>query len=156
MQRVETTMELNSNGLNCSQAILTAFGEPYGLGPQTAKTMARPLGAGMGAQSLTCGALTSAALVLGLAKDHQEEKQARKDVYAQVRELFKRFEAIHGTSVCAELLGADMSTPEGMKRVLEEKLVPKHCPAFVRSAASILAELVPLPEGAADCEKCRM
>lgn len=154
MNKVEKTAALHANGLNCSQAMLTAFGEPYGLDPEMAKTMGRPLGAGMGCLSLTCGAVTSAVLILGLAKNHQEEKEARKLSYSQVRELFRRFEAIHGTCNCAELLGADMSTPEGMKKVREEKLVQKRCPTFVKDAAAILAELEQSPQGSADCGEC--
>jgi C_GCAxxG_C_C family probable redox protein len=148
MNYVEMTIELNENGLNCSQAMLTVFGRSYGLAPETAKTMGRPLGGGLGGQSLTCGALTAAVLILGLALDHHVEKEARKLSYSQVKELFRRFEAVHGTTKCADLLGADMSTPEGMKRAREEKLIPKRCPTFIRNAASILAELLQPPQGA--------
>lgn len=155
MNKVEKTTGLHANGMNCSQAMLTAFGESYGLDPEIAKTMGRPLGAGMGAQALTCGAVSSAVLILGLARNHQEEKEARKIAYAQVRELFRRFEAIHGSCKCSDLLGADMSTLEGMKRVQEEKLIQKLCPAFVRDAASILADLEQSPQGTAECASCR-
>ena len=155
MNKVEKTVGLHANGLNCSQAMLTAFGETYGLDSETAKTMGRGLGAGMGGLSHTCGAVSSAVLILGLAKDHQEEKEARKLSYSHVRELFRRFEAIHGTTKCAELLGADMSTPEGMKRVKEENLIQKRCPDFVRNAAHILAELEDSPKDTCCSDTCR-
>jgi C_GCAxxG_C_C family probable redox protein len=142
MNNPERTVDLFANGLNCSQAILTVFGEPYGLAAEIAERIGRPLGGGMGRLGRTCGAVTAAMLILGLAKDHQDEGEARKVSFSHVRELVKRFEALHGTTECKSLLGADMSTDEGLKRVQEEKLVSKVCPAFVKDAASILETLL--------------
>ncbi len=142
MNNVEKTVDLFSTGLNCSQAMLTVFGEQYGLDAEMAANLGRPLGGGMGHLARTCGAVTAAVLVLGLAKDHQDEGEARKVSHACVQDLFRRFEDLHGTTECKHLLGTDMSTEEGLKRVQEEKLVRKVCPPFVRDAASILAELL--------------
>ncbi len=142
MNNVEKTTDLFSAGLNCSQAMLTVFGEPYGLDAEMAAKLGRPLGGGIGHLAKTCGAITAAVLVLGMAKNHQDEGEARKASYASVQDLFKRFEALHGTTECKELLGTDMSTEEGLKKIQEEKLVRKVCPPFVRAAASILEELL--------------
>ena len=73
MNNVERTVDLFASGLNCSQAILTVLGEPYGLDSEMAARLGRPLGGGMGRLSLTCGAVTAAVLVLGLAKDDPDE-----------------------------------------------------------------------------------
>ncbi len=142
MNNVEKTVDLFSTGLNCSQAILTVFGESYGLDAEMAAKLGRPLGGGIGHLAKTCGAVTAAALILGLAKDHQNEGEARKASHACVQDLFRRFTALHETTECKELLGADMSTEEGLKKVQEEKLVRKVCPLFVRDAASILEGLL--------------
>jgi C_GCAxxG_C_C family probable redox protein len=142
MNNVEKTVDHFASGLNCSQAILTVLGEPYGLDSEVAARLGRPLGGGMGHLSLTCGAVTAAVLVLGLAKDDRDEGEARKVTYSSVQELFRRFEALHGTTECGSLLGADMSTEEGLKKVQDEKLVSKLCPAFVRDAADILEKLL--------------
>jgi len=142
MNNVERTMDLHSTGLNCSQAILTAFGESFGLDADMASKLGRPLGGGIGHLAKTCGAVTAAALVLGMAKDHQDEGEARKTTHACVQDLFRRFTDAHGTTECKELLGADMSTEEGFRKVQEEKLVRKVCPQFVRDASSILENLL--------------
>jgi C_GCAxxG_C_C family probable redox protein len=142
MNNVKKTVDHFPSRLNCSQAMLTVFGEPYGLDSEMAKKLGRPLGGGMGHMARTCGAVTGAVLVLGLAKDHQDEGEARKVAYSYVQEVFSRFEALHGTTECRSLLGADMSTKEGLKKVQDEKLVSKLCPAFVRDAASILEKLL--------------
>ena len=59
MNNVERTVDLFASGLNCSQAILTVLGEPYGLDSKMAARLGRPLGGGMGRLSLTCGAVTA-------------------------------------------------------------------------------------------------
>ena len=129
MNRVEKTVDLHKNGgLNCSQAILTVYGEPYGMDSKTAKMFARPLGGGIGHQALTCGYLTGAVLVLALALDNKDERQSRNDLDKAIRDLISRFKERHGgATMCKELLGADMTTEEGVKKILEEKLPAKHC-----------------------------
>ncbi|MGO9120674.1 MAG: C-GCAxxG-C-C family protein [Desulfomonilaceae bacterium] len=142
MNNVEKTVDLFSTGLNCSQAILTVFGESLGLDAEMAAKLGRPLGGGMGHLAKTCGAVTAAVLILGMAKDHQDEGKARKASHSFVQDLFRHFTDAHGTTECKELLGADMSTEEGLKKVQEEKLVRKVCPAFVRDTAIILEGLL--------------
>ena len=142
MDLVEKTMELSSNGLNCSQAIIAAFGEQYGIDVEMAKKIGRPWGGGMGHLALTCGALTAAIVILGMAESGTDEMQARKDSFASVRELFHRFEAKHGATDCKDLLGADMSTAAGKKKIGEEKLGPQFCPGFIRDTAEILDDII--------------
>lgn len=142
MNNVERTVDLFSAGLNCSQAILTVFGDSYGVDAEMAAKLGRPLGGGIGHLAKTCGAVTAAVLVLGMAKDHQDEGEARKASHSCVQDLFRRFAALHGTTECKELLGADMSTAEGLKKVQEEKLVRTVCPLFVRDTAIILEGLL--------------
>ncbi len=142
MNNVERAVDLFPTKLNCSQAMLTVFGEPYGLNAKLAARLGLPLGGGMGHLARTCGAITAAVLVLGLAKDHEDEEEAKRVSFSCVQELFRSFEALHGTTECKGLLGADMSTAEGLKKVREEKLVSRVCPALVRDVATILERLL--------------
>jgi len=142
MDKVDKTLELFSKGMNCSQAMLTAFGEEFGVDLGTAKRLGRPFGAGMGRLAKSCGALTGAVMVLGLALDNDDEDQARGKAYKHVMELFKRFQQRHGTTDCLELLGVDIGTEEGMKKIKEEKLIDKLCSGFVRDTAEILQNIL--------------
>jgi C_GCAxxG_C_C family probable redox protein len=142
MSKVEQAAELFSSGLNCGQSILTAFGEPLGLTREMAKILGRPLGGGMGRTGRTCGAITAAVLILGLANNDSNEEEARKAVYPKIQEFLKQFEAIHNSCECKDLLGADMSTGEGRIKIQEEKLVSQLCPAFIKDAARILEPLL--------------
>ena len=143
MTKTERAVHLFQNGLNCAQAILTVFGEPYGVDEQMAKRLGRPLGGGLGRMGLTCGAITGATLVLGLTqRAGRDEAEARTEVGRSVQEFIRRFEKRHGSSLCRDLLGADMSTEPGAKRIKEEKLVAQVCPGVVRDAAEILSEIL--------------
>jgi C_GCAxxG_C_C family probable redox protein len=143
MTKTETAVHLFQNGLNCAQAILTVFGEPYGVDEQLAKRLGRPLGGGLGRMGLTCGAITGATIVLGLTqRAGRDETEARTEVGPLVQEFIRRFEQYHGSSLCKDLLGADMSTEAGAKKVKEEKLVAQVCPGVVRDAAEILTDIL--------------
>ena len=142
MNDVERTVDLFTSGLNCAQSVLTVFGTRYGVDAHTAKTLGRPLGGGLGHMALTCGAVTAAVLILGFAKDGAEEGPARKATFVSTTEFFARFEALHGTTECRNLLGADFTTEAGSKRIREEGLVRKTCPPYVRDAAAILEKML--------------
>ncbi|OGP67744.1 MAG: hypothetical protein A2W27_06180 [Deltaproteobacteria bacterium RBG_16_44_11] len=147
MNRVEKTVDLHRNGgLSCSQAIVTAYGESYGMDPEMTKMLGRPWAGGIGHQALTCGYLTGAALVLALALNNKDEGKSRRDLDKAIRILFSRFKERHGgATMCKELLGADLTTEEGLKKILEEKLVAKYCHSedgIGRDVAGILEELI--------------
>jgi C_GCAxxG_C_C family probable redox protein len=143
MNNAQKAADLFLSGMLCSQAILTVFGERYGLGSEQAMTLGRPLGGGMARTGRTCGAVTGALLILGLAKDGGAEAEAKKEVYSSVQEFFRRFETLHGTADCKGLLGVDLNTEEGLKKAQTEQLFTKACPGFVRDAATILEKLLP-------------
>ncbi len=67
MEKPAQTVDLFSNGLTCSQAVLTVFGEPYGLDSELAQKLGRPLSGGLGRLGRTCGAISAAILIIGLA-----------------------------------------------------------------------------------------
>jgi len=128
MDRIQKTLELQRNGgLNCSQAIITSFGEQFGIDPETAKIIGRPWGGGIGQLAETCGYLTGAVQILAHAFDQHDEIKARSDVFRAVQELFKRFKKKRGTTNCRELIGADFSTKDGLLKIKTEGLVKKIC-----------------------------
>jgi hypothetical protein len=112
---------------------------------KSARVLGRPWAGGIGHLAQTCGYLTAAVLILGKAHDNKDENQARINVDKAVRELFQRFEARHGTILCKDLLGADMTTEEGLKKILEQELVAKYCygkGGIGQEVAEILEELI--------------
>ena len=144
MNRVEKTIDLHMNqGLNCAQAILTVYGAPAGISPETAKTMGRTFGGGIAGHGLTCGYILGGMLALAASLNTKDEKEARRNTHTAVMELFRRFEEKHGTTLCKDLLGADLSTEKGRTKIHEEKRIPKRCPGFGRDVAEVLEKLIP-------------
>jgi C_GCAxxG_C_C family probable redox protein len=143
MTRIESTSELFvSGGLNCAQAILTAFGETTGIDPETARMLGRPLGGGVAASGQMCGFLTGAVLVLAHAFAGDDEATAREGTIPRVAALLKTFREKHGAVTCNELLGVERGTEEGERRIKEEGIARERCPGFGRDAAAVLEQIL--------------
>lgn len=142
MSKVEMASQMFRGGCACSQAILATYGPALGLPRNTAMQVAAGFAGGMRLGE-TCGAVTGALMVLGLrhASEHSETAAGRADVYARVLEFQKRFQNQHGSLICRQLLGVDVSTPEGMKQAREQNLFQTTCVRIVESAAAILEQM---------------
>ena len=144
-ERVQKANEIFSpDNCNCSQAVARAFGPSVGLDEKAAMGAARGFGGGIGSQALTCGAVTGAVMVLGFRAAELDRKTENPKTKAAelVREFCTRFESRHGTIACLDLIGIDLSTETGQRINKEKKITRTQCPAFVRSAAEILDEML--------------
>ena len=93
----------------------------------------------------TCGAVTGAIMVLGLAHCDGSSRSAdgRRAVYQAVQSLAAEFRTRHGSLLCRELLGCDISTREGALLATARGLFRSKCPALVRDAAEMLEARLP-------------
>ena len=144
MDRVELAVSLFQKGFSCSQALVAAYCECFGLEREVALRVAAGFGGGMGRMAETCGAVTGAFILIGLKYGSAESKdrQAKENTYKAVRELAQRFKACHDSLVCRELLGCDISTPEGFQHAKEQKLAATVCATLVRDAAQIVEQII--------------
>lgn len=133
-----------NQGFACSQAVLSAFAEDFGLDRETALRVSGAFGAGMARQGLTCGAVTGALMAIGLkhGKTQAEDNEARERTYALVHEFVRRFEALRNSTQCNQLLGHDMHSEAGRKAASEAGLFTSLCPALVGDAAKLVEELL--------------
>ena len=144
MDRSEKALEYFDDKFNCSQSVLTAFADELGLTEDESLRVATAFGGGMGRQQLTCGAVTGAAMVLGLkfgkGKDDSDDK--KQDTYNKTVELFERFARLNGSTVCRKLLNdLDMNNAEDMKIINEQGLFHTSCRKYVADAVQ-LAEII--------------
>ena len=146
MNCAERAADSFARGFNCSQSVLAAYAEQFGLTEEQALKVAGGFGGGMGRMAETCGAVTGAIMVIGLkfASTTPGDIQGKENAYAVVREFVHRFKGRNVTVLCRELLDCDISTPEGMKRAQQEKLIKKCCPKLIQDAAEILDQLIEL------------
>ena len=144
MDRVERAVSCFKEGFTCSQAMLSTYGPQLGLNHELALKVSGAFGGGMARMGETCGAVTGAFMVIGLKHGNArvEDKQAKERAYSLVKEFVDRFKSRNGSIVCRELLGCDISTPEGMKLVKEKKLTTTLCPKFVQDAAEIIEQIL--------------
>ena len=144
MDRVELAVSLFQKGFSCSQALLAAYADRFGLEREVALRIAAGFGGGMGRMAGTCGAVTGAYMLIGLKHGGttSEDRQAKKRTQEAVREFAKRFTSCHGSLICRELLGCDISTPEGSQLAKEKKLAATVCPGLVKDAAQIVEEML--------------
>jgi C_GCAxxG_C_C family probable redox protein len=136
MSNVEKAVEIFRGGLSCSQAVLGAYCEQLGLDEETAYKIGSGFGGGMHLDQ-ACGAVTGAFMVIGLKFDDDKMK-----VVEATREFAEKFKERHGSVGCTELIGCDVSTPEGLKEAVKKDLFKQLCPEFVESAAQILEEII--------------
>lgn len=139
----EQAVERFGKGFNCSQAVLGSYCEQFGLECERAFKVATGFGGGMRMGS-TCGAVSGAFMVLGLKYGNTtaEDKEGKANTYKKVEEYTKRFKARNDSVMCRELLGCDLSTPEGMKEAQDKGLFSSICPRMVREAVEILEEMM--------------
>jgi C_GCAxxG_C_C family probable redox protein len=144
MDVVERAVSTFDEGFNCSQSVFTAWAEELGLDRETALRIATAFGGGMGHRGDTCGAVTGAFMAIGLKHGRltADDEETRDLAYALVNRFVEEFESRHGSVVCRELLGCDISTPEGMEYASQNNLAGIRCPGFVRDAAEILSEIL--------------
>ena len=132
------------NGYNCSQAVLLAFCEDFGLEKETALKISEPFGGGMGRMREVCGTVTGMFMVLGLAMGNSDAKDGstKKNVYKSVQELAERFKQDNGSIICRELLGLQKANKESYvpSERTTEYYKKRPCPELCKYAADILED----------------
>ena len=144
MSDIEKAVSCFNEGFMCSQAVLSAYAEQFGLDREAALKVSAAFGGGMGRMGETCGAVTGAFMVIGLkyGRTAVEDRESHEKTTGLVREFVDGFKSINGSIVCRELLGCDLSTQDGLKTFVDKKLRDTLCTKFVRDAAQIIEQLL--------------
>jgi C_GCAxxG_C_C family probable redox protein len=144
LSRSEEAVERFRSGSNCSQAVLATYAEDYDLDLDLALKIACGLGGGIGRTAQTCGAVTGAVLVLGLAESGPDPTTpaAKTRVYGLVKSFIHQFTERHQTISCHELLGCDIGTTDGYMDAQRLELFQTRCPKYVEDAVEILDSLL--------------
>lgn len=143
MNRGEKAEELFKSGYNCSQSVIGAFCEDFGLDFDTMMKLAEGFGGGMGRLRLTCGAVSGMTMVVGmLLSSGSDAGDTRAEVYARVQKLCNKFIEKNGSMICAELLGLDADkketpTPEARTERYYKK---RPCAELVKDCVKIIEE----------------
>lgn len=143
MSHADTAADVFARGLSCSQAVFSAYAAEYGLDKSAASRIASGFGGGMGRMAQTCGAVTGAYMVIGLKYGAATgDQEAKEKTYRLVREFAEQFRAKNGSLVCKDLLGCDISSPEGFETMKQKGLHQSVCTKLVRDACDLLDEIL--------------
>ncbi len=115
MERVEKAKELFESGCNCSQAVICAYSDLFGMDETTAMRVSEGFGGGMGRMRLTCGAVSGMFMLAGLkyGKGIPDDLATRTLVYETVQKMAREFEEMNGSIVCGDLLGLNKPQDNG-------------------------------------------
>jgi C_GCAxxG_C_C family probable redox protein len=136
------------NGYSCSQSVLSALAERWNVGLDVSLRIAAGFGGGVARSAGVCGCVTGGIMVIGLTQQGispEENRSEREKTYEACRRFMRAFEERNGSSLCSELLGCDISTPEGLAKAHQEGLYQWRCTKLVRDAVEILESMVTAP-----------
>ncbi len=135
---------MKEHKMNCAQTVLTTFCEDLGIDKSLALRIAAGFGGGMGRTGRTCGAVTGAYIVLGLAQEISPEKprEAIDTTYKLMTKFNRRFVSRHGSMNCKELIGCDVSSKQGQKEAHNREVFSTICPVLVGDSVKILETLL--------------
>ena len=139
MNHPEYAAQLFTQGYNCAQAVLIAFGDMTGLDEKTSARFIAGFGGGFGRLREVCGAVSGMFMVLGLlyGYDTPGDDVQKKAHYTHIQELAAKFKEEHQTIVCRDILKNPPSDPVPSPRT-EEYYATRPCVRMVYTAADIL------------------
>lgn len=144
MTHREKAEQLLQQQYHCSQALFGAFADDFGLDLKTAFKISTCFGGGM-RQGGICGCITASLLVLGMAMGFYDSQDRELEIYGNKKtdEFIKRFtEGMNGMTNCRDILGQDISMPDGMAAIRKEGLILKKCPDALNISIEILEEML--------------
>ena len=126
----------------CAETTLLVLREAYGL-PGTGTGEAMALNGGVAYSGGVCGAISGAAIAVGLlaerrCADHAEAKRLARETIAGI---IDDFEAEHGSIDCRTLLGRSIRTPEEHEAFLASDVWRDVCLGQIESVVRRTAEL---------------
>jgi len=131
-QTIAEAVAMKSSGkYNCAQAVACAYASLIGTDREQIYNTANAFGRGMGCMEATCGALTGAGIILGIATGD------RVKAMQMMAAILKRFEQRNGATICKALKGVTINPQTG-------KITPscplRACDLCVADAAEFLAD----------------
>ena len=104
--RTQKAIDFFEQGYNCSQSVLMAYADLYGIDQETATKFASSFGGGMGRLREVCGAVSGMFMVLGLHYPATDitDKKAKTTNYQAVQRTAMKFKQEMGSYICADLL----------------------------------------------------
>mgnify|MGYP002673608901 FL=1 len=122
--RIQEAVNKKRNGYNCAQAVACTYCDLVGMDEETMRKITQGFAVGMGTMEASCGAITGAAVILGLLNDDPAK------TFADSRAIISKFKEQNDSVICKELKGIETGT------------VLRECNDCVMDAARFLEEQI--------------
>lgn len=133
-EAVSLSIRYFRNGLYCSEAVLKAFNEVYGLDfSEDDYKIATGFGSGLSESGCCCGAVAGCVMVIGLVAGRNKNYESERIAFTATRELHDRFRAKYRALCCRAL------TRNVKWNSAEHKI---QCEDYVMEATKITDELL--------------
>lgn len=127
------------------QSVFSALAQRWNIDPEVSLRVAAGFGGGIARSARTCGCVAGAIMAIGLAQGGISSEVIRSEkekTYEACQRFMHAFEKRNGSTLCAELLGCDISTPEGLAKARQQGLFPTRCTGLVRDAVEIVQDML--------------
>lgn len=130
------------DGYNCAQSVLATMCEHWRVKSELIPKIATPFGGGIGLRGSVCGALTGGVMAIGIKHGVNEpSSKKRLKAYELAGIVYTEFEKRHGSVLCRELIGYDLSNSEDLDKAGKARVFEKKCVGFVKTMVEMLAEI---------------
>jgi len=128
----------------CSQAVLAAFMEMFGISDEYLLAASSAF-AGGSTRCLTCGAVSGGLMVLSLKYGRRRLQDGFENLEASIAlggTLIDRFLAEYGTTNCCELTGFDLRDSAKAQAFIDSKEAHEKCNQRIEKTAIWVAEII--------------
>lgn len=141
LPELEEVQENFQMGVICAQQVFSHFADRFGLPDDVTMRIASAFGSGMG-RAEVCGCVSGALMVIGMLYGPKGPcSRAEKNAFYTRRDAFtEAFAKAHGSLRCRDILGHDVTTPEGVAAIKQQNLFITTCAPLVCAACALLEE----------------
>lgn len=132
----------DSNTYGCAETVFVVLKGVFGLPDSADSSAAMALNGGLAYSGGPCGAISGAAMAVGLLAgqriaDHREAKRVARYITARV---MADFETAFGSTACRDLIGLDLRTEDGHRAFIESDIWRDRC---MRQIEFVVEQLAP-------------
>lgn len=133
----------SDNRYGCAETVFMTLKEAYGLPQASDSSTAMALNGGIAYSGGICGALTGAALAVGLLAGQrlEDHRQAKRTARKLIARLMVHFEAAQGCVNCRDLIGLDIRDEAQHLRFITSGLWRTRCMQAIEFAVRELYSL---------------
>ena len=141
MSIAERTFGIGAGGRCCGEAVLTAACAALGVKDnEVIPSIAMGFGGGMGLTGRVCGAFSGSILAIGIAtgKSITDYSERKKETFKTVADFLRKCGEKRGSVNCNAICGLNLTTDEGMDKLINGGVKDEVCLPLVRETAEML------------------